>query len=400
MKSSFLLKKRDFSLQVILLLIASMTMLLTGALLFPIGAGKLPYYEKGLYGLLLFIFALQIIILGETPLGRMKKSKILLFLGTLVAATGIITCFIPDLLGEIPRFTLFLCFGPGGLFLLLHMIFSPEKLRTWMRYGGIFRHLALACGSVYSFSVLMGSLLWNPRTLSLPLTALGALFYGIALLYLALVLHKIHGTYPESREMREAPGDLTPDQTMLFVTGIFMILLGVLLVPVSFGMLPFSGSAQLGLLMVIFAVQMLAFGNTPLGAFPRSWLMLFLGLFFGALGIISCIIPGILVKLLTILVGGLNILGGSLMLGKLCLPLLERKKSPRTPLPGILVKLYITQLIMNLLSILFGTSMFCSQLLPGHIIGVILTANGVALLYLLFLLLRIEKMKNSGTECS
>ncbi len=48
--------------------------------------------------------------------------------------------------------------------------------------------------------------------------------------------------------------------------GIFMLLLGGLWIPVNLGLLPFSGSAQLGLLMVIFAVQMLASGNNLLSA--------------------------------------------------------------------------------------------------------------------------------------
>ena len=82
-----------------------------------------------------------------------------------------------------------------------------------------------------------------------------------------------------------------------------MLLLGILLIPVNLSQLPFSGSAQLGLLMVIFAIQMLASGSTPIGLFPRNWLMIIFGLLFAALGIISSIIPGILVKPLTILIG-------------------------------------------------------------------------------------------------
>ncbi len=35
----------------------------------------------------------------------------------------------------------------------------------------------------------------------------------------------------------------------------------------------FSGSAQLGLLMVINSGQMLASGSTPIGPFSRSWLV-------------------------------------------------------------------------------------------------------------------------------
>jgi len=53
-----LLKKADLPLEVVILLIGSMTMMITGILLFPVSEGSLPYYENGLYGLLLVIFAL------------------------------------------------------------------------------------------------------------------------------------------------------------------------------------------------------------------------------------------------------------------------------------------------------------------------------------------------------
>jgi hypothetical protein len=182
---------------------------------------------------------------------------------------------------------------------------------------------------------------------------------------------------------------------MLLLMGIFMILLGVLLIPVNLGLLPFSGSAQLGLLMVMFAVQMLASGNTPIGPFPRSWLMILLGLLFAALGIVSCIIPEVLVPFLTILVGVLNILGGVVTLGKLFLPNLKKSEEPRVPRPAILTKLFATQLIMNLLSIMFGTSMLIAHLIPGLAIGMILASNGFVLLYLLHILKVLEKRQRN-----
>ncbi len=400
MKKETLLRQTDLSLHVVLLLMGSMTMTMVGIFLFPVAAGKLPYYEKGLYGLILFITALQMVTLGETPFGNMGKSKPLLAAGAVLASLGIVTCFIPELFGEIPRWTLFLCFTPGGFFLLAQMLFSRSKLRSWMEYGGIFRHLIYGCGGVYVLSIFMGVLLWNPRLLTTPQTGLTALLFGGTLFYLAGTLHQIYRSYPEARKMHKVKGALGPDQAVLLLTGLFMILLGVLLIPVSFGMLPFSGSAQLGLLMVIFAIQMLAFGNTPLGAFPRSWLMVFLGFLFGALGIASCILPGILVLPLTMLVGGLNILGGSITLIKLWAPLLGARKAVRSPLPKILLRLYATQTGMNLLSILFGTSMFFSRLLPGYLIGIILAANGGALLYLLHIMLLLENMKSSGEKRS
>ena len=386
-------KKADLPLEVVILLVGGMTLLISGALLFAVSAGVLPYYENGLYGLLLVVFALQTILLGKTPFGDMRRSTPLLAVGSVIAAVGIATCFIPDLLGQTPRMLLWVCFGAGGFLLLLQMLLDRNKFRSWAKYGGVFRHLILGCVAVYLLSMLIGFLIWRKSLLTTPATALVVLIFGTAVVYLALVLRKIYRTYPEAEKLRQEGVGLSTEHSMLLLMGIFMILLGMLLIPVNLGMLPFSGSAQLGLLMVMFAIQMLASGNTPIGPFPRSWLMILLGLLFAALGIVSCIIPDVLVPLLTVLVGVLNILGGAITLGKMVFSNPRKPGEPRVPRPAILTKLFATQLIMNLLSIMFGTSMLCAHLIPGLAIGVILASNGGVLLYLLHILKVLEKMQ-------
>jgi len=388
-------KKADLPLEVVILSIAGMALLITGVLLFPVSAGALPYYENGLYGLLLVMFALQMITLGKTPFGDMRRSKLLLAVGAVIAAMGIATCFVPDIFSQTPRMLLFICFGMGGFLLLLQMLFAKDKFRSWAKYGGIFRHLILGCGAVYLLSMLIGLLIWQKNLLTTPVTAFVVLIFGTAVVYLAFILWKIYRRYPEAEKPCEGAVELSTEQSMLLLMGIFMILLGVLLIPVNLGLLPFSGSAQLGLLMVMFAVQMLASGSTPIGPFPRSWLMILLGLLFAALGIVSCIIPEVLVPLLTILIGVLNILGGVIMLGKLGLSHLRKPAEPHRPGPAILTKLFATQLIMNLLSIMFGTSMLFAHLIPGLAVGVILASNGFVLLYLLHILKVLEKMQRN-----
>jgi hypothetical protein len=148
--------------------------------------------------------------------------------------------------------------------------------------------------------------------------------------------------------------------------------------------------------MVIFAVQMLASGSTPIGAFRRSRLMIVLGLVFAALGIVSCLIPGILVPALTLLVGALNILGGLSGLVKTGLPLLKKPAGPGGQTPPILAKLFTVQVILNLLAIAFGTSMLVPNLVPGMLIGLILAANGCVLLYLLRILVVLDAMQRSA----
>jgi hypothetical protein len=244
--------------------------------------------------------------------------------------------------------------------------------------------------------MLIALLLWNQQMLSTAMTAVAVLIYGVSIVYLAGVLRLIYRNYPGAEKLYKGDIELSIDQAMLLLMGIFMVLLGGLLIPVNLGKLSFSASAQLGLLMVIFAVQMLASGNTPIGPFPRSRLMILLGLLFAALGIVSCIIPDILVPQLTVLVGVLNILGGLITMIKMIIPLLRQSDEIRGPVPPILKKLFAVQLTMNLLTIMFGTSMLVPHLVPGLVIGVILAANGCVLLYLLHLLVLLDKMQRDA----
>ena len=391
-----LLDKADIALDVVILLVAGMMMLIAGVLLFPISRGMIPYYENGLYGLLLFIFALQAAMLGKTPFGDRARSRRLLVVWTAIASVGIVTCFVPGAFAHVPRILLFVCFGPGGLALLLQMLFAEDKLRSWVRHGGILRHLALACGSVYVLSILVAVLVWRHSSLATQAAAIVVLPYGLSIICLALVLQKVYRRYPQATESFDRDSNLAPDKVMMLMTGFFMLILGVLLVPVSLGILPFSASAQLGLLVIILAIQMIAFGNTPIGAFPRSWLLVLFGSVFAALGIISCIVPGVLVPCLTLIVATLNILGGVIGVKKACAPLLKKSEQPGEPLPRILVSLCRTQLTMNVLSILFGASMLISGFIPALAIGVILAANGCLLLFLLRILIILERMQRNA----
>ncbi len=393
------LKEADIPLEVVILVIGGMALAIAGALLFPVSAGTLPFYENGLNGLLLIVFALQIIALGKTPFGDLRRSKLLLAAGIIMAGVGMVTCFIP-IPNPVSRLLLILCFGLGNFLLLLRMCFARDKLRAWLQYGGIFRHLIVSSFLVYGLAVLIAVLIWKQDLFVLRVTAAVLLITGASILYLALVLRKIYHEYPEAEKRPAGEVRLSADQDLLLLMGCFMVLLGGLLIPVNLGLLPFSGSAQLGLLMVIFAIQMLASGSTPIGAFRRSRLIIAFGLAFAALGIVSCLIPNILVPMLTFLVGVLNILGGAITLVKICLPRLKHPVEVAPKAPPILTKLFAVQVILNLLSISFGTSMLIPNLVPGLIIGLILAANGGMLLYLLRILVLLDRMQQAANPAA
>ncbi len=387
-------KKADIPIDLVILMIAGLTMVIAGLLLFPVYLGLLPYYENGLYGLLIFIYALQITVLGKTPFGDVPQRPLsVLILGIFVACVGIITCFIPDLLKEIPRFLLFICFGPGGIILLLQMFFSKGKFPMWRKKGGILMTLALNCAAVYSLSIFISILLIDKNFISGGLVAFSVLLYGVLIFLLTAVLYKIYALYPDNTERQSGGVKLSDDRAVILITGVFMVVLGILLIPVTIGLLPFSGSAQLGLLVVIMSLQMVAFGNTPIRSFSRTWPLVWLGLFFGSLGIISCIIPWILVPTLTFIIALLNIGGGAIPFIKMLLSKQRDKGTDRGFVPQVIKRLFLTQMLLNILSVVFGTSMLVKNLIPGPVIGIVLTANGSVLLYLLTLLFKIDEMK-------
>lgn len=387
-------KKADIPIDLVILMIAGLTMVIAGLLLFPVYLGLLPYYENGLYGLLIFIYALQITVLGKTPFGDVPQRPLsVLILGIFVACVGIITCFIPDLLKEIPRFLLFICFGPGGIILLLQMFFSKGKFPMWRKKGGILMTLAINCAAVYSLSIFISILLIDKNFISGGLVAFSVLLYGVLIFFLTAVLYKIYALYPDNTERQSGGVKLSDDRAVILITGVFMVVLGILLIPVTIGLLPFSGSAQLGLLVVIMSLQMVAFGNTPIRSFSRTWPLVWLGLFFGSLGIISCIIPWILVPTLTFIIALLNIGGGAIPFIKMLLSKQRDKGTDRGFVPQVIKRLFLTQMLLNILSVVFGTSMLVKNLIPGPVIGIVLTANGSVLLYLLTLLFKIDEMK-------
>ena len=382
------------ALEVVFLLIAGAALLIAGALLFAVQSGKLPYYENGLYGLLLVVFSLQITTLGKTPFGELGRSVPLIVAGVAIGVVGLFASFIPDTVTWLPRLLVFLCLAPGGLILLVRMLLASDKLRTWMRLGGtLFPRLSVACLAVYGMSMLAGTLVLRKDLLSPHATAGAVLGFGAAVVYLAAVLNEVYREYPEAARPRDRGVSLSTDQVLILFTGVLLLLLGALLVPVNLGLLPFAGSAQVGVLVVLLALKLLATGDTPVGTFPRSGPVVSLGMVFAALGIVSCIVPDLLVQPLMIFVGLLNIAGGLLGLWQLSAP--RRQKAPKPPgeVPPILKRLTVTQLALNLTTILFGLSVFVAGLLPGLVVGVVLFLNGCVLLYLLYIVVAVDRMR-------
>lgn len=372
----------------VVLLLISLMMLILGILLAPVYAGLLPYYEGGLFSLLIIVAALQILALGKSPFGDVQRTLPTVILGVIIAIFGIVVCFIPDIFGIIPRLLLILFFGLGGVIQLVKLFWERDEERNQETVDPLIGKLKVARGLVYLFSVILGIILIFQSLIAGLVMCIAVLGYSITVGYLCWILWQVYRKYPPSEPAGTV--SLSVGNVMLLLLGTFMVVLGVILIPVNLGLLPFSPSSQLGMMLVIFAMQMMFLGETPLGACSRSHLIVGLGCLLAIFGVICSLIPGVLLIVATLLVAIVNILGGILGLGRTVIMV---KSTPKTdqPVPPIFLKLLGLQIAMNVLSIMFGTSMIAAGLIPGIVIGPILAINGCFLLTLLFTLRKLEQ---------
>lgn len=393
-------EESDLSLEVVILLILGVFMFLFGLLLFKISTGELPYTPDSTYGLFLVIVSFQVITMGKTPFGDLRRSWVLVLIGIITAIVGIVACFIPGQLTEIVRILVGVLLFAGGISLLLQLLFFEGKARTWIKIPGVLQHLTVACGMVYVITIVLGLITLIPGITSNPQTALFLLIYGISIFYLAWCIQKVARSYPPEKLKSISKGkcglfkslqsvSLSLSPAVVIMIGVLLFLLGCLLFPINQGTLPFSSDGELGLLTVILALQMTTLGETPLGQFKRSVIIIIVGIVFATLGIFSCIVPGILTGVLQILIGALNILGGVILLTMRFVPIIRgrKKHDPETGPPSSTVKKFmVTQTLLNLVAIAFGLSMIMPGMIPNTLVPVILIINGLLLFALAYII--------------
>ena len=166
-------------------------------------------------------------------------------------------------------------------------------------------------------------------------------------------------------------------------------------------MLPFSPDGQLGLPLTIMAIQMMTLGDTPLGQYTRSWFMIIIGIVFAGLGVVSCIVPGMLTGMIQILLGLLNIMGGAAFFIKRFLAKLHGIRTPpEAPIvvPPIVRRLAGTQMVLNSVTIAFGISMLLPGLVPLLVVAGILVINGPLLFILASLMQKVAGMQATGEQ--
>lgn len=186
----------DLSLEVVILIVFGVFMLLFGVLLFRIHTGELPYAPDSTYGLFLVIVSFQIITMGRTPFGDLRRSWAVILLGVCTAVIGMVACFIPGLLAEPVRILVGILLSAGGVSLMLQLLFSRDKARLWLKTPGILRQLTLACILVYLFSIVLGLVTLLPGITTDPQTAVLLIIYGISYFYLSWCIQNANRAYP------------------------------------------------------------------------------------------------------------------------------------------------------------------------------------------------------------
>lgn len=353
-------------------------------------------YKNGFLGLMLFLFGLESIVVGRSPTGETGGWKLKAAVGIPLCLTGMITAFLPGTPQTQPTWILFLCLSIGGAVQLLEMLLAEHKYRSWKGQGGPLKLLGPTCGAFYVLSILLGASVKLPQNeLSARLPWLVAVAYGISLLGLSRTLQRVRVQYPKP-EREKALQFMPADRAMMLIVGIFMSALGIMLIPVSLGLIRFSQDAQLGFLVITMSIQMMATGNTPLGTVAPPALAIPIGIGVSVGGTISCLMPGLLSAPLTLILGILNLAGGIMGLRGLRASRTQALKAMRNAgiptAPSPLANLWRVQLAMNAISLLFGTSMLIHNLVPGWLIGTILTANGTLLMLMIPLLEQVGKL--------
>ena len=186
----------DLSLEVVILIVFGVFMSLFGLLLFRIQTGELPYAPDSTYGLFLVIISFQIITMGKTPFGDLRRSWAVILIGVCTAVVGMAACFIPGLLAGPVRILVGILLSAGGAALLAQLFFSRDKARLWLNVPGVLRHLAIACILVYELSIALGLVTLLPGITTDSVTAVLLIVYGIGFFYLAGCIQKANRLYP------------------------------------------------------------------------------------------------------------------------------------------------------------------------------------------------------------
>jgi uncharacterized membrane protein HdeD (DUF308 family) len=373
----------DLSIEVVLLIVGGVFFFLFGVLLLLIDRGMLPYSEGSMYGIFVVLVSMQIITMGKTPFGDVLRSWLVVIIGLFAAMLGTLAIFYPVYFGIMIRILAGLIILITGALGLLQLFTSKEKARKWLKGPGILQQLTASCAVVYGIEIVLGIITFLPGIIPNPPTAVLLLIFGLSIFYLAWCIHVVAHVYrsidamtaknpsrPKSSFFLLEESSLTVENAFNTYQGSLMILLGVLVLFMILGIFPsFNSDGQLGLLLVLTSLQLLALGQLAGSQVTRSWAVIVFGILCAASGFYSCIVPGILTAVIPPLIGLQNIVTGVLLLAtKIVAPTVYGIRNPpaeSVTLPPIIKRLLIVVTAIGIATILFGINMLAPLLFPS-----------------------------------
>jgi uncharacterized membrane protein HdeD (DUF308 family) len=390
----------DFSIEVVILIVGGIFFLLFGVLLFQIDRGTLPYSEGSMYGLFVVLVSMQIVTMGKTPFGDILRSWLVVIIGLITAMIGTLAIFYPDYLAMTIRILAGLIVLISGAVGLLQLFTAKDKAKKWMKIPGILQQLTIACVLVYGIEIVLGIITLLPGIIPNSLTAVMLFVFGASLFFLAWCIHVVDHQYSstaakivpspstlKSKSFLLKETSLTLGNTFNTYQGFLMILLGILVLLMILGIFPsFNSDGQLGLLLVLTSLQLLALGQFVGSQVTRSWLVIAFGILCATAGIYSCIVPGVLIGLIQPLIGLQNIITGVLLLAtQIIAPTVNGIMYPPAEpvtIPPIVKRLFLVLTITGIVAILFGINMLAPLVLPG-LLGMVVFAMLLPLLIII-----------------
>jgi hypothetical protein len=183
---------------------------------------------------------------------------------------------------------------------------------------------------------------------------------------------------------------------MLLVCGLATCILGVLLIPVGTGALPYYEAGTFGLLLILFGLQWQTTGITPFGFMKISWPVLIPGIAITGFGFVTCFVPGIFGDLSKYLVLAIFGIGGLVQILDL---VYSKEKYPTWKKAGdrlINHRLPLSCAIIYLLEILIAGIIAMPLIMPGSIpiaiVAGVLLLFGISLFWLAMTLQKVYRI--------
>lgn len=166
----WLLQESSLPLSLVTLLVTGTLLVLLALLLVPVNLGLLPFSPDGQLGLLTVINAVQIMALGDTPVGHYRRSWPLVLGGIAFAVFGIIACIVPGLVTAWLQMLLGTLSVAGGVLGLVQTLGSlrraptdeekqPPSLSPALVRLGVLQLAVNLLGLIFGVSMLVPSLL-------------------------------------------------------------------------------------------------------------------------------------------------------------------------------------------------------------------------------------------------